>query len=603
MHAVFLSMRTATSTSLKGEPAAIAATGGRRVMIIVPPFHSIERPAIGAHIVQAECASRGVQARVVYLNLAFADLLGFEAYSWLCQSPTHLQLGESIFSLNAQREAAFRHVERHTGISVAKLAAAREDYEAYLRAECETWEVDVVAATMLFQQANASLTTLQVLKQLRPDVVTALGGGQCSPGLAEGIVTLAERHYPGCVDYVFAGESEVEFVDVVCKGAIASVRPTLKVAMAQRPMDDLPTVEYADYFAAAAHHSSKITTSLMWLPLEASRGCWWGAKSHCTFCALNKDGMNYRRKSDGRILDELDRILDQPFTRRVWFVDNIMPADRFRSILPQLERRDAAIYLEVKVPLRFKDVKALRDGGVVAVQPGIETLNDGLLRRMRKGNKTYQNIAFLRHSRILNLRVEWNLLYDIPGETADEYEQIVDWLPMLEHLRPPGSVSPIEIERFSPYFEQASEFGIENLRPVEAYMHCFPSEPQIGAMYTCFEADYPVVSRTHPELFARMSELVALWRESWERERRELEVSSLGKSAFLLKDTRRCRRAKWTRLDREQAATVLIDERSGKYTDWAAASGYVIRDGARTIPLATCAENLFLPLLEEAPKP
>ena len=46
------------------------------------------------------------------------------------------------------------------------------------------------------------------------------------------------------------------------------------------------------------------------LLFETSRGCWWGAKSHCTFCGLNGETMAFRSKSPRRALDELEQLGD-----------------------------------------------------------------------------------------------------------------------------------------------------------------------------------------------------------------------------------------------------------------------------------------------------
>jgi radical SAM superfamily enzyme YgiQ (UPF0313 family) len=41
------------------------------------------------------------------------------------------------------------------------------------------------------------------------------------------------------------------------------------------------------------------------LLFEASRGCWWGAKHHCTFCGLNGLSMTFRSKSADRAYSEI----------------------------------------------------------------------------------------------------------------------------------------------------------------------------------------------------------------------------------------------------------------------------------------------------------
>jgi radical SAM superfamily enzyme YgiQ (UPF0313 family) len=39
--------------------------------------------------------------------------------------------------------------------------------------------------------------------------------------------------------------------------------------------------------------------------METARGCWWGAKHHCTFCGLNQNDMAFRAKSPQCAMDEL----------------------------------------------------------------------------------------------------------------------------------------------------------------------------------------------------------------------------------------------------------------------------------------------------------
>src|SRR5262249_422442 len=74
-----------------------------------------------------------------------------------------------------------------------------------------------------------------------------------------------------------------------------------------RNMDDLPIPDYQDYFMQFAHSqlAAQIQPSLS---IETSRGCWWGAKSHCTFCGLNGATMQYRSKSPERALAEMTQL-------------------------------------------------------------------------------------------------------------------------------------------------------------------------------------------------------------------------------------------------------------------------------------------------------
>ncbi len=68
-------------------------------------------------------------------------------------------------------------------------------------------------------------------------------------------------------------------------------------------------------------------------------------------------------------------------------VDNILPHEYFKTLLPELKRRQLGVTLfyEIKANLKREQVELLRDAGVAALQPGIESLSTPVLRLMRKG--------------------------------------------------------------------------------------------------------------------------------------------------------------------------------------------------------------------------
>src|SRR5262249_48188030 len=148
-------------------------------------------------------------------------------------------------------------------------------------------------------------------------------------------------------------------------------------------LDGLPTPDYADYYAqlrALMPHSLLVTKGCACLTYETSRGCWWGAKSHCTFCGLNGQGMVSREKSPDRGMAELKTMLashpvtdargvqmgtndtlqgnrDRP-TKLVTLTDNIMPHSYFRTLLPRLaeELPDVTLMYEEKANLSLQQV-------------------------------------------------------------------------------------------------------------------------------------------------------------------------------------------------------------------------------------------------------
>src|SRR5207245_918226 len=93
------------------------------------------------------------------------------------------------------------------------------------------------------------------------------------------------------------------------------------------PFEDigtLPTPDFDEYFERWEHSPlrSHIQPSLL---MESARGCWWGEKSHCTFCGLNGLTMSFRGKSADRTLEEFSVLVARyPSAACVRFTDNIM---------------------------------------------------------------------------------------------------------------------------------------------------------------------------------------------------------------------------------------------------------------------------------------
>ncbi|MCP1312051.1 hypothetical protein [Paenibacillus tyrfis] len=86
-----------------------------------------------------------------------------------------------------------------------------------------------------------------------------------------------------------------------------------------------------------------------------------------------------------------------------------------------------------------------------------------------------QNVRLLKWCAELLITPLWNFLYGFPVENAQEYEETSCLMPSLTHLMPPGSVSPIRLDRFSPYYTSASHYGIRNIRPLRSYELVYPS--------------------------------------------------------------------------------------------------------------------------------
>jgi ribosomal peptide maturation radical SAM protein 1 len=169
----------------------------------------------------------------------------------------------------------------------------------------------------------------------------------------------------------------------------------------------------------------------------------------------------------------------------------------FNTVIPTLtSQKDPpfSIFYETKSNLNEQHVKALAAAGVRWIQPGIESLHDDVLRLIDKGNSAIANVALLKFALENGVRVSWNLLFGVPNEQDQWYDEMASWLPMIVHLQPPASMVRIRYDRFSPYHQEPARFGIR-LSPNKAYSFVYPlSADEIGNLAYFFE-DYHDTSR------------------------------------------------------------------------------------------------------------
>lgn len=228
--------------------------------------------------------------------------------------------------------------------------------------------------------------------------------------------------------------------------------------------------------------------------------------------------MAFRQKSPQRVIEELRALAASHPTRKISMTDNIMPHAYFKTLLPRLaaELPRLEIFYEVKANLSLSNLLALKAAGITRVQPGIEALSSGLLKRMKKGVLARQNLMLLRDARAAGVKLSWNLLWGFPGDDVEEYREISRILPLLHHLQPPESLSHISIDRFSPYFTRPSEFGISNLRPMAAYYHCLPRTADVERIACHFIGDYNCGSHQRLDVICRLWRQLKSWRAAWE---------------------------------------------------------------------------------------
>lgn len=424
----------------------------------------------------------------------------------------------------------------------------------------------IVGCSSVFQQHCASLALLKRIRELRPSIVLLMGGANCEGEM--GLETLRAFPWLDCVvsgeaDAIFAGLCRVLLehgraapATALPHGAISQTHlrspfPVVPPRPVIRDMDGLPVPDYDHYFETlrASALSSLIRPGLL---AESSRGCWWGEKSHCTFCGLNGAGMQHRSKSPDRVLAELSELSARYNNRSIQFVDNILDMSYFRTVLPKLAAAPEKYHLfyEIKANLKREQIALLAEAGVRWVQPGIESLDDNVLRLIGKGNSTMMNVQLLKWSRAFGIHAAWNMLSGIPGESDDWYAEMAAWLPAIFHLQPPSGVNRVRYDRFSPYHMRPADFALA-LEPSRAYRYVYPL-PNESLMRLAYSFEDSGRSRhVHRGMQDQpgqreLERVVREWNDLWRSSPPDLRVRDEG-SQLRFFDTRPCAvQTSWT---------------------------------------------------------
>ncbi len=517
-----------------------------KIALVNMPFADPCKPALSlTQLKEVVSQAHDVEVDIHYLNQDIALELGLELYNEI-SNKSYIGLGDWLF-----RDIAFptagdntdkyfsRHIpfnDPHSTELKSSLVRHKNSLDTILTNlvdELKLSEVDLVGFTSMFSQNTACFALANKLKEKNPEIITVVGGANCESPMGEEIA----RNVPQ-IDFVFSGPALVSFPTLVghlingdepachkIKGVISN-KNSESLANDARVGEELPLDEYVhlDYRSFIEDFDSNfpdMKRSKMLL-YETSRGCWWGERSHCTFCGLNSASMNYRSMKKDVALKQFDSMFKYADDCDYYLVvDNILPQNYLKEVIPEINPpENISIFYEVKSNLKEAEVELLSKKRIKLLQPGIEALSNSSLRLMRKGVTSFQNILFLKYCALYDVFPLWNMLVGFPGEEFKTLKKYIKDLPLLSHLPPPTDCFPVRFDRYSPYFSNPEEHGLE-LKPFEFYQFIYPfSQDSITNLAYYFQqstysSDFAVQISKH---ISNLKSGVSQWRARWKQD-------------------------------------------------------------------------------------
>jgi ribosomal peptide maturation radical SAM protein 1 len=535
------------------------------------PWAPVQEPSLALGILQAQLKRNSIKSKALYLNTQLLKHVSYETYLdvagyWGLNEFVFAELlspGEDAKQLNALAE---RCAAMKNGSSPAERYATPEallemllrfrgevalDYLEECADEVLRHEPTMLGLTCMFDQTLASVALARIVKARSPGTMVILGGYALEGAPGDQVL----KAFPW-IDAVVRGDGEALIgplayasVGQVDLSDLPGVQTQTSKGLPPRNiiMNDSPSPDYDDWFGTVDEFRKaegiRIVTGA--LPVESSRGCWWGQRHHCVFCGIDDATLKFRFKSPGTMVDTLrsvrDRYGDFPFR----FSDYILPNDYFSTLLPELTKVEPRyrLHCEIKANQSRERVVGLAMAGFEEVQPGIESFSSDVLRLMDKGVTSVQNVALLKYGYLERIVIHYNFIYGIPGETSEAYRRMLEVVPRLYHLTPPVSRTEAIVTRFAPMWASGTRTG-RSQEPVHhrCYDTLFSESflAQTGFSlddYAYYFEPYEAFSEEMSELYAQSVAQINHWKRQ-HRERRVVLSYSNDDTQLRLMDSR-----------------------------------------------------------------
>ena len=459
-----------------------------KVVLASMPWTAVAEPSLGLALLKAQLARDGIASKVLHLNLLLLRYMTGATYQ---QIASCWGLNEFVFTgllddalspdqadcllerCHANNNPNYPHPYPDPVDFGNLLIRLRHeiipDYVDVCAREIVSHEPTMVGFTCLFDQTLASAAVARRVRELLPEALIVFGGYALEgpPGLevlqafpwidaiaggdGEPVISRLAR--------ASVGEDELESIPGLMTRARPEERPRIPYAL-----DLSPDPDYSDWFEDLAQLKARdrVTVRTTVLPVESSRGCWWGQKHHCVFCGIDENTLSYRRKRPETVLRLLAGMRERYGEGTAYrFSDYILPHDYLTTLLPRLAEVEPRyeMHCEIKANQNEERLAAFADAGFSELQPGIELFDSDVLRLMKKGVRGIHNVQTLKLGYEHGILINYNILYGIPGEQRGSYVRMAEQLPRLYHLTPPVTRTEAIVTRFAPMQADPAAFS------------------------------------------------------------------------------------------------------------------------------------------------
>lgn len=443
---------------------------------------------------------------------------------------------------------------KQAGCTVADLSEIREKKAPAFIDFCVNsvdWSrFGVIGFSVVFQQTLASIALARALKERYPEIPIMMGGATFEDDIAEEIMK-------GCpqVDFIHCGDADETLPKTIRRlyskeslGGMPGVmwRENDQINYAGRApnlsdMNKTPVPDFDEYFYARkeggyARHDS---VREVLLPIETARGCWWGVKNHCTFCGLNRAGMEFRSKSVENVIEQLDQLAQRYGILDFNAIDNIIEPEYINKLFTKLAdaNSDLRLHYEVRPSLTRAQLKLMRQGGLFSIQPGVESLSTHILKLMRKHTTGMRNLELIKWSTYYGINNLYNILLRFPGETLEDYRAQCDVIAKIHHFQAPWAIAKARADRGSPMYTEPESQSVSRLVPSACYDYLYPKD-RFDLNRVSYYFEHEMGNTLKDDEYEEIYHAVGVWQYRWRQRPKPYLRYRKGWASILIQDGR-----------------------------------------------------------------
>lgn len=314
-----------------------------------------------------------------------------------------------------------------------KTGTIRENLERVIREN----DIDVIATGGLTAQYWQLERILAAAREIKPEIVTWVGGGIITSAPEAAMEALA------IADYGMIGEGEATICELAevaegrrdphtVKGLIFRENGGWTVTEPRPEIMDLDALPFPDYEGFSfGELLDKEPTDIYALNqgrfgmVSFGRSC----PFNCTFC-FHPSGTRYRKRSIDSVFQEIDYLIEHYHIKNIAVTDELFvrKIEDAREFCRRISERGIGFVISLRVDMVNREMLTLlRDSGCLSIGFGLESADDSILASMKK-HITVEQIDYamgLCHE--LGLNCMGNFIFGDQNETVETAMNTINW--------------------------------------------------------------------------------------------------------------------------------------------------------------------------------